>query len=158
MNAIAVLDDLPTASPQSTSSRRTVVAGINRNTELLRQNATSILANSQGVALNSANIVANRGLIGINTAAIELNTQAISSIREGNASIAAIPDLYLQGNETWTIAGGVSAYDDGFGGVETGFGGGIQLRSKPSDNWSLGFATAITPNTQVVRVQARIGG
>lgn len=158
MNEIVVLDDLSTASLQGTSPRRTVVAGINRNTGLLRQNASRILANSQRINLNSANIAANRSLIDFNSAAIGINAQAISSLREGNASIAAIPDLYLQANETWTIAGGLSAYDDGFGGVETGFGGGFQVRSKPSDTWSFGVAAGITPDTRVVRIQGRIGG
>ena len=147
------------------SASRTVVAGINRN-------STSIAANSLNIAQNTSNIAFNRGLIdsnsaaigfnsqaiGANAQAIGINTGAISTIREGNAAITAIPDLYLSRDETWSIAGGLSAYDDGFGGVETGFGGGIQIRSKPSDNWSFGLAGGLTPNTQTVRVQARIGG
>ena len=147
------------------SASRTIVAGINGN-------SNSIAANSLNIAQNTSNIAFNRGLIDSNSAAISFNSQAIganaqaigintgaiSTIREGNAAIAAIPDLYLSRDETWSIAGGLSAYDDGFGGVETGFGGGIQIRSKPSDNWSFGLAGGLTPNTQTIRVQARIGG
>ncbi|MEL6862415.1 MAG: hypothetical protein AAGL11_11300 [Pseudomonadota bacterium] len=93
-----------------------------------------------------------------NTAAIATNSAAIERLREGTASIASIPDLYLNADETWALAGGISVYDDGFGGEETAFGGGFQLRSSTEDRWSVGVAAGISRNTQVVRLQARIGG
>ena len=136
---------------QSTSAPRTVVGGINRNTELIEASAVDILNNSNAIAQNSLGIQANLDLIAI-------NRSAISETREGLAAIAAIPDLYLTSDETWTAAGGFSLYDDGFGGNETGFGGGFQIRSSKNDPWSIGVAGALTPNTYSVRVQARIGG
>ena len=57
-----------------------------------------------------------------------------------------------------TVAGGLSLYDDGFGGSETGFGGGVQFRSSTSDSWSVGAAGSVAGGAYSVRVQARIGG
>ena len=74
------------------------------------------------------------------------------------AAFAAIPDLYLQSNETWTVAGGISGYDDGYGGVEYGFGGGVQFRSSAQDNWSLGASLGTAQDSVSFRIQGRIGG
>ena len=86
-----------------------------------------------------------------------MNSAAISESREGIAGVAAIPDLYLMSDERMVIAGGLSLYDDGFGGSETGFGGGLQMRGSSQDRWAVGVAGAITPNTYTVRVQGRLG-
>lgn len=72
--------------------------------------------------------------------------------------MASIPDLYLGSDETWSIAGGLALYDDGFGGSETGFGGGVQIRSSTSDKWSVGLSGALSGDAGVVRLQGRIGG
>lgn len=178
INQIDVLSDLPPSGSVIPSPQRTVVEGLNRNTQGISQNSQGIAlntsqigTNTQGIALNTAQIGTNTAgiasnlsaiqnnlsLINFNTNAIGINTAAISEIREGNAAIASIPDLYLTADETWTIAGGVSLYDDGFGGSETGFGGGFQVRSSNKDKWSIGVAAGLTPNTQVVRVQGRFG-
>ena len=151
VNDITNLDVPAAEGVQSVSEPRTVVGGINRNTELIEASALDILTNSNAIAQNSLAIQQNLDLIVTNRA-------AISETREGIAAIAAIPDLYLTRDETWTAAGGLSLYDDGFGGTETGFGGGVQIRSSKEDPWSVGIAGALTPNTVSVRLQARIGG
>jgi len=61
-------------------------------------------------------------------------------------------------DETWSISGGLAGYDDGFGRVQVGFGGGIQLRGSTSDNWSVGVAGAVSGGAGVIRLQGRIGG
>ena len=119
---------------------------------------SGVSQNSAAIALNSDLISVNTTAIGQNTAAIALNSGAISELREGTASLASIPDLYLNKDETWTIAGGLGAYDDGYGGAEVAFGGGLQLRSSTEDRWSVGVAAGLSKNTQVVRLQARFGG
>ena len=96
--------------------------------------------------------------IDTNAAAIALNSAAIAELREGNAAIAALPDLYLNADETWTLAGGLSLYDDGFGGSEVGFGGGVQFRGSTSDAWSVGLVGSASGGTYSGRVQARFGG
>ncbi len=68
----------------------------------------------------------------------------ISSLRDGTAALASVPDLYLGTNETWSLAGGFALYDDGFGAAETGFGGGIQIRSSAEDPWSVGVSGALS--------------
>lgn len=165
INQIDVLSDLPPSGSVIPSPQRTVVEGLNRNTQGISQNSQGIALNTAQIGTNTAGIASNLSaiqnnlsLINFNTNAIGINTAAISEIREGNAAIASIPDLYLTADETWTIAGGVSLYDDGFGGSETGFGGGFQVRSSNKDKWSIGVAAGLTPNTQVVRVQGRFGG
>ena len=100
----------------------------------------------------------NANNIAINSAQINLNREGLSEVREGLAAVASVPDLYLTADETWTVAGGVALYDDGFGGSETGFGGGVQWRSGTSDNWSVGAAGSVAGGAYSVRVQARIGG
>ena len=151
MNDITNLDVAPAEGVQKVSEPRTVVGGINRNTELIEASALDILTNSNAIAQNSLSIQQNLDFIAINQA-------AISETREGLAAIAAIPDLYLRSDETWSVAGGFSLYDDGSGGSETGFGGGVQIRSSTEDPWSVGIAGAFTSNTGSVRLQARFGG
>jgi len=57
------------------------------------------------------------------------------------------------------VAGGLAGYDDGFGGVEYGFGGGVQIRlGDKSSHASFGIAAAVSGSTYTARIQARIGG
>ena len=163
----------------SVSPAPTAVAGINQNTILIEQlsststtqgaaidlNTSNIAANLNAINLNAGDILANSGLIannttaiGVNTAAIGTNSNAINSLRNGTAAVSSLPDLYLLSDETWTIAGGVSAYDDGFGNAQIGFGGGVQLRGSTSDKWSVGVVGAVSGDVGVVRLQGRIGG
>jgi len=86
------------------------------------------------------------------------NTEAIDDLRNGTAAIASIPDLFLTTDETWSVAGGIAAFDDGFGSVEVGFGGGVQVRSSTSDKWSVGVAGAVSGGAGAIRLQGRIGG
>ena len=72
--------------------------------------------------------------------------------------MAALPDIYLNADEKWAVAGGVSVYDDGFGGSEVGFGGGLQFRGNTSDPWSVGIVGSVSGGTYSGRLQARIGG
>ena len=122
----------------------------------------NIASNSTAIGLNSAGILSNTNLIGANSSAIGLNTEAIGSLRDGSAALASIPDLYpdlyLQTDETWSVSGGLALYDDGFGGTETGFGGGIQIRNSTEAPWSGGLTGAVSGDAAVVRLQGRIGG
>ena len=108
--------------------------------------------------MNAAGIDLNRRGVALNAIAISDNFEAIQGVREGSAALASIPDLYLGTDETWSVAGGVALYDDGYGGSEVGFGGGIQVRNKTSDKWSVGLSGSISGEAAVVRVQGRIGG
>ena len=121
-------------------------------------NSAGIAANRLGLSSNSAAIRLNTEAIGLNAKAINSNTDAIDSLRDGASALAAIPDLYLGNDETWSIAGGIAGYDDGFGRVQVGFGGGIQLRGSTSDNWSVGVAGAVSGGAGAIRLQGRIGG
>lgn len=116
------------------------------------------MSNSVLIATNAAGISANKSAIDGNTFAIGLNTEAINGLRDGAAAIASIPDLYLGSDERWSISGGFAHYNDGYGGTETGFGGGLQIRNKTSDKWSVGVSGALSGEATVVRVQGRIGG
>ena len=116
------------------------------------------MTNQSAINLNAGAISDNRSLIGLNSASININSAAISELRSGNAALAAIPDLYLNNDETWTLAGGISAYDDGAGGSEVGFGGGLQVRSKASDPWAIGVAGTFAGDVVALRLQGRIGG
>ena len=141
------------------SENRTAIetnnASINSSIGIINTNinnlALGVNANNQAISLNASNIATNN-------ANIALNRAGLSDVREGLAAVASVPDLYLNVNETWTAAGGVSLYDDGFGGSETGFGGGVQFRSSTEDNWSVGAAGSVAGGAYSVRVQARIGG
>jgi len=124
----------------------------------INTNASGIALNSTTIANNALGIDTNRAAIALNAAVLGNALEAIDDIRSGSAAIAAIPDLYLQSDDTWRISGGISAYDDGFGGLETGFGGGIQLRGKPSDPWAVGVVGAFSGNTSVMRIQGTFGG
>lgn len=110
------------------------------------------------VSTNAGAIAVNGGLIAGNTTAIGVNAAGINALREGAAASAALPDMYLQADETWTVAGGLAQTDDGYGGSETGFGGGFQWRSDTSDDWSIGLVGGIAGDAYSVRLQARIGG
>ena len=143
---------------QSVGEAPTVVGGINRNTELIEASAVDVLNNTNAIGSNTAAIGGNTAAIGVNAASIALNTEGINDLRDGAAALASLPDLYLNSDETWNIAGGFSVYDDGFGGTETGFGGGIQLRSSTSDKWSVGVTGAFSGSASAVRFQARLGG
>jgi len=119
---------------------------------------TAVGSNSAAIGVNAGKIANNSALIGVNAAAIGVNDSRISELRSGMAALASVPDLYLTNDETWTVAGGISMYDDGYGGAETGFGGGVQFRSSTSDNWSVGAAGSVAGGAYSLRVQARIGG
>ena len=112
----------------------------------------------RGLSANSAAISLNTQAIGLNTKAINSNTDAINGLRDGASALAAIPDLYLGADETWSISGGLAGYDDGFGSIQVGFGGGLQIRGSTSDNWSVGIAGAASGGAGVIRLQGRIGG
>lgn len=137
------------------SANATAISSNSNNISVLQ---TMTANNASAIGVNASNIANNSALIGVNTAAIGVNDARITELRMGMAAVTAIPDLYMNANETWTVAGGISLYDDGFGGSETGFGGGVQFRSSTSDNWSVGAAGSVAGGTYSVRVQARIGG
>ena len=128
------------------------------NTAGIATNAVGIATNANNIATNSNEIDINRTNTQLNAAAISTVSEGLQDVREGTSAIASIPDLYLGSDETWSIAGGVSLYDDGYGGSEVGFGGGIQMRGNTSDNWSMGLSGALSGDAAVVRLQARIGG
>ncbi|VAV99789.1 hypothetical protein MNBD_ALPHA05-282, partial [hydrothermal vent metagenome] len=138
-------------------------------TGLVTTDASGNLA-SDGGALQTqvnANMIAIAALgvgvgpdpqIALNMADIATNAAAISELREGMASLASLPDLYLQADESWTAAGGLAAYDDGYGGTKWGFGGGAQFRLGSRRHTSVGIAAATSGSTYTARAQFRIGG
>ncbi len=128
------------------------------NASNIAVNTANISANSERISGNAIAIASNTTAIQANSEAILGNTQAINDLRNGSAALASIPDLYLGSDETWSIAGGLALYDDGYGGSETGFGGGIQMRGSKSDKWSVGLSGALSGDAAVVRLQGRIGG
>ena len=151
-----------TASASLISSNSATISDhtleIAANASGISSNAAGIALNSDLISANSFGIAANRQAIDINAAGIAANTAGIQNVREGSTAIASIPDLYLGTNETWSVAGGFSAYNDGFGGTEVGFGGGVQFRAKKTNKWSVGLAGARSGRATVGRVQLRIGG
>ena len=149
-----------------TATNTVTIAGLPSAASLAAQGpviglvTTDALGNlaSDGGALQSM-VGLNFAGISANSALILGNTAAINDLRSGMAALASIPDLYLQGDETWTAAGGFSAYDDGFGGVKYGFGGGAQFRiGGKGSHVSGGVAGAVSGGTYTARVQLRIGG
>jgi len=87
--------------------------------ETVEVNAANIAVNTANIAGNTLAIASNTTAIQANSSAIQANTTAINEIRNGSAAIASLPDLYLGSDETWSIAGGLALYDDGFGGQVT---------------------------------------
>ena len=120
-------------------------------------NRTAIGVNSNNILSNSIAIQANTTDIARNSLSINANTAGINGLREGLSAIAALPNLYLNSNENFTIAGGLNLYDDGFGSSEIGFRGGIQFRQSTSDKWSVGVRGGVSSGSYTVGIQGRIG-
>ena len=123
----------------------------------IRENTTEIASLIGITTANTNEIGINKAAIARNSEAIGQTLAAIEQLRSGSAALASIPDLYLNANETWSIAGGLATYDDGYGGAETSFGGGLQYRRSTSDRWSIGVAGAVSGDVTILRVQGRIG-
>ena len=123
----------------------------------IRENTTDIASLIGITTANTNEIGINKAAIARNSEAIGQTLAAIEQLRSGSAALASIPDLYLNANETWSIAGGLATYDDGYGGAETSFGGGLQYRRSTSDRWSIGVAGAVSGDVTILRVQGRIG-
>lgn len=158
MAAILNLTAVQGNTPTPIASNPIVAETVEVNASNIAVNTANIAANSERISGNALAIASNTTAIQANSDAILGNTQAINDLRNGSAALASIPDLYLGSDETWSIAGGLALYDDGFGGTETGFGGGIQMRSSKSDKWSVGLSGALSGDAGVVRLQGRIGG
>ncbi|MGJ8564892.1 MAG: hypothetical protein ACSHXY_15470, partial [Alphaproteobacteria bacterium] len=61
------------------------------------------------------------------------------------------PDMYLNSDEKWSAAGGISAY-----GGEVGVGGTIAVRG--NKNWSFGASAGFGGDQTTGKVQVRYGG
>ncbi len=73
--------------------------------------------NRREITRNSIKIDQAFARIDANTAAIDGNRQRISDIEEGLAAVAALPDMFLDHDDTIAASGGVGIYGDqvGFG-------------------------------------------
>lgn len=158
--------DNSAAIADNTATIITNVSGISTNRQAIAVNtrtvatySSAISANTSAIIMNTSGVSQNKGDISRNLNLIMQNTGMIKELRHGRAALAAMPDLYLQMDESWATSGGISAYDDGFGGIEYGFGGGVQLRlGDEASHMSFGLLGSVSGDTQAVRLQLRLGG
>ena len=72
----------------------------------------------------------------------------IADLEGGLAAVAAIPDQYLDRDESYPVSGGFSVI-----GGKVGFGGGIALRG--NERWSFGASGGYSDGQAVGKVQFR---
>ena len=122
------------------------------------QSLAQITVNSEAIEVNRQEIARNRVLIdqafdqiGNNADDITANTLQIEDIEQGLAAVAALPDMYLNPDETWSAAGGLSTI-----GGEVGFGATLAIRG--NENWSFGASVGMGGDETAGKVQFRYGG
>jgi len=99
-------------------------------------NAEAIEVNRQEIQRNTIKIDQAFSRIAANGTAIEANALRITDVEEGLAAVAALPDMYLNPNETWAASSAVAVFGD-----QVGFGGTLAIRG--SDNWSVGASAGV---------------
>ena len=124
---------------------------INANTNSIASNANNINVLSSGVGLNSAAIANVNTRVDSNLLAIMGNVEAIEDLGAGIASAFALPDMYLNPDETYTIGGGVGFYEG-----ETAVAAGVMIRA--GENLSFGGSVAGSDGAFGGKLQARWGG
>ena len=100
-------------------------------------NSAAIDVNREEIRRNSVKIDQAFARIEANTAAIDANRERISDLEEGLAAVAALPDMFLDHNDTIAASGGVGIYGD-----HVGFGATLAIRG--NENWSFGASTAFS--------------
>ena len=143
-------------APEANTSRRIPSNRHNynnasNNTLSMEVNSAAIDVNTREIARNSIKIDQAFARIDANSTAIAHNGARISDLEEGLAAVAALPDMYLNPNETWSAAGGVAAYGD-----EVGFGATLAIRG--NDNWSFGASAGMGGDEATGKLQFRYGG
>ncbi|NNE48580.1 MAG: hypothetical protein HKN38_00085, partial [Altererythrobacter sp.] len=144
----------------SSGPETTPIPGNNNNNGLilsqesvsqLAANTAAIDVNRQDIARNATRIDQAFSGINANTQAIEANSFAISDLEEGLAAVAALPDMYLNPDESWSAAGGAAVFGD-----EIGFGATLAIRG--NDNWSFGASAGMAGDEATGKIQFRYGG
>lgn len=107
--------------------------------------------NRQDIQRNSIKIDQAFSQISANSDAITSNALSISDLEEGLAAVAAMPDMYLNPDEAWSTAGGISTV-----GGEVGFGATLAVRG--NDNWSVGASVGMGGDEATGRIQFRYAG
>ncbi|MGJ8564940.1 MAG: hypothetical protein ACSHXY_15475 [Alphaproteobacteria bacterium] len=148
----------PTATATAIPTFQSSPLGHAANDPLIAANTTAITANTAAIDVNKTAIAVNTARldtafnnISANSAAIAGNTQEISKLSQGLAAVAALPDMYLNSDEKWSAAGGVSVY-----GSDVGIGGTLAIRG--NKNWSFGASAGFGGDQATGKVQVRYGG
>ena len=121
------------------------------NARAIQSNGAAITSNSREIALNQDRISSNSTLIDRNFALGLSNQVAISDLRQGLASVAALPDIYLSPKAKWSAAGGI-----GFSGGETAVGAALSIRG--NKNWAVGGSLSTGGGEASGKVQVRYEG
>ena len=143
VNAAGVAANLTTLGLHNTRIN-TNAAGVASNLGRINTNSTNIAGNLSLIGTNATNIASNNALI-------LSNITNIDHLRSGIAAAMALPDMYLNSDETYSIAGGVGFYEG-----KTAVAAGISFRAGEH----LSFGASITGNGDEVggKLQARWGG
>ena len=125
--------------------------GISSNGSAIATNANNIVANSNRITTNNDSITNNTLAISGNTTSILQNVQAIDELTSGVAMAMALPDMYLNRDETYSIGGGVGFYEG-----KTAVSAGVMIRA--GNNLSFGGSIAGNSDNVGGKLQARWGG
>ena len=125
--------------------------GLSVNARAIQSNGAAITSNSREIVLNQDRINSNSTLIDRNFALGLSNQSAIGDLRQGLASVAALPDIYLSPKAKWSAAGGL-----GFYGGETAIGAALSIRG--NDNWAIGGSISTGSGESSGKVQVRYEG
>jgi len=120
-----------------------------------QENAARITANEVQISANTSSIQLNTAAIDANTLAISQNlTRLVSAesrldeLDSGLASVAAMPDMFLNPGEKFAISGGLGAFGD-----STAFG--TTFATRFDERWSAGLSVAFGDETSAGRLQVR---
>jgi len=133
----------------------TNAGNIAENAGNIATNAGRINVNSNRIADNAVTIASNSSLIGANAATIDANnslilanSEELQTVTKGLAGVAAMPDMFLNSDETFAMSGGV-----GFFGNDVGLG--VTVAQRLDQNWSFGASVAVSGDTASGKLQAR---
>ena len=142
------------SAPASQTIPASNIVAASIDSETLAQvtvNTDAIEVNRQEIARNSVLIDQAFEQIGNNADDIAANSRSIGDIEQGLAAVAALPDMYLNPDENWSAAGGLSTI-----GGEVGFGATLALRG--TENWSFGASVGVGGDEAAGKIQFRYGG